>query len=232
MAVKKIILLEDEQFLCDLVRGYLEKVGCEISAAPTAAEGLAKLRAEKPDLLILDRTLPDQNGFELYKTLRADFKTKSLPILLLTPGPHPGGEEKLREDPHADELLKPIKPRLLLQKTAKLLRIPVRYQINLPVTVSAAAGERGLPFRGDLLDLSETGARVQTSLKLAFNAGVRLQLQIPGQGPPLDLEGKILRVETGEGGTLSYGIRFTDPDRGHQERISRYLQSLPVKISF
>jgi len=231
MASKKILVIAEEKFLRDLIRGYLEQVGAQVLAAGSGREGLALAQAQRPDLIIADLLLPDLPARELCQQLKADFKTKAIPVLVVLAGDQPVEERKSREAGAAEVLSKPIKPRQLLQRTAKLLGIPVRYALRLPATVSAASGAGILPFKAEVKDLSETGIRLATSLKLALNHSVRVQFQLPGQGGALSLEAKILRLEAGERGEITYGMRFTSPEPQQQSRIQNYLQSLPVKIS-
>jgi CheY-like chemotaxis protein len=232
MTNKRILILAEEKFLRELIQGYLEEVGGEIQAVGSGAEGMSAILAQAPDLVILDRSLPDQTGLELCQKLKADFKTRSVPILMLRAGNQPGDEPKCREAGADEVVSKPIKPRQLLQKAAKLLGIPVRYAMGLPVTLSGGGGAGAVPFKGEILDLSETGCKVQTRLKLGLNTQLRIQLQLPGQ-MLMNLEAKIMRLESPGAGNLQvYGARFLNPDPQYQARIQTYLQSLPVKIHF
>jgi CheY-like chemotaxis protein len=231
MAAKKILILAEEKFVRELVQNYLEQLGAQILTAGTGREGLALAQAQHPDLIILDVSLPDLPGRDLCQQLKADFKTKTIPILMMLPSDQPAEARKSREAGATEVVSKPIKPRQLLQRAAKFLGVPVRYPIHLPAAVSAAGGAGVLPFKAEVLDLSETGIRIATSLKLALNSTVRIQFQLPGQTGSLSLEAKILRLEAGERGEMTYGMRFSHPNQEQQARIMTYLQSLPVKIS-
>jgi CheY-like chemotaxis protein len=231
MAAKKILILAEEKFVRDLVQNYLQQVGAQILTASTGREGLALAQTQHPDLIILDALLPDLPSRELCRQLKADFKTKTIPILIMLPSDQLAETQKSREAGAAEVISKPIKPRQLLQRAAKFLGVPVRYPIHLPATVSSAGGSGVLPFKAEVLDLSETGIRITTSLKLALNSAVRVQFQLPGQAGSLSLEAKALRLESGERGEMTYGMRFSHPNSEQQARIQAYLQSLPVKIS-
>lgn len=79
----KILLVEDELFVRELYERVLRQAGFEISSAVDGEEGL-KLAQERPDLILLDIMLPKMNGINVLKSLKADEKTKSIPVLLLT----------------------------------------------------------------------------------------------------------------------------------------------------
>ncbi len=232
MAPKKILILAEEKFVHDVIQGCLERVGAQILAAGTGREGLALALAQHPDLIILDLSLPDPPARELCQQLKADFKTKTIPILMVLPSEQPAEVQKSREAGAAETVSKPIKPRQLLQRTAKLMGLSVRCAIHLPATVSASSGAAILPFKAEVLDLSETGIRIATSLKLALNSQVRVQFQLPGQTDALSLVAKILHLEAGERGKMIYGMRFSRPEPQQQALILACLQNLPGKVYF
>jgi two-component system, sensor histidine kinase len=79
---KELILhIDDDEANQYAVKRILEKAGYRVSSALTGREGLDKLPIEKPDLIILDIKLPDMNGFEMCRTLKADPETVSIPVL-------------------------------------------------------------------------------------------------------------------------------------------------------
>ena len=68
---KKILIVEDERDILQLVKLYLEKEGFRTVSAATGAEGLRSAKQDKPDLVILDLMLPEIDGLEVCKRLRA-----------------------------------------------------------------------------------------------------------------------------------------------------------------
>lgn len=66
----KILLIEDDVFMSDLLGQALERSGFESVAAKTGSEGVKKFEEAKPDLILLDLILPDQNGFEALRQIR------------------------------------------------------------------------------------------------------------------------------------------------------------------
>jgi two-component system phosphate regulon response regulator PhoB len=81
---KRVLIIEDEPDVARLVEFNLEGAGFEVDRAGTAAEGLAKLKASPPDVVVLDLMLPDQSGYEVCKALRADPATADTGVLMLT----------------------------------------------------------------------------------------------------------------------------------------------------
>ena len=81
---QKILIIEDEYFISDLYKMQLEKAGFLIDVAAMGNDGILKLKANNYDLLLLDVMLPDINGIEVLKKIKADDATKNIPVVLLT----------------------------------------------------------------------------------------------------------------------------------------------------
>lgn len=80
----KILIIEDDRFLLKLYSDKLRREGFEVLESLTGEEGLNKISAEKPDLVILDLVLPRKNGFEVLSELKLNPKTKNIPVVILT----------------------------------------------------------------------------------------------------------------------------------------------------
>lgn len=86
MKKKKILLIEDEAEIRDVVVMYLEKLGLKIETAADGKSGLEKALNMVPDLIVLDLSLPELSGEEVCKTIResSDKSISEIPILMLT----------------------------------------------------------------------------------------------------------------------------------------------------
>jgi len=81
---KKILVIEDEKDVADLLALNLRKAGFRISVAADGVNGLQKAREDRPDFIVLDLMLPRMPGLEVCKILRSDPSTSQIPILMLT----------------------------------------------------------------------------------------------------------------------------------------------------
>ena len=79
--MKKILVVDDERPISDIIKFNLTKEGYEVVTAFDGREALEQFEAEKPDLVILDLMLPELDGLEVAKTIR---KTSSVPIIMLS----------------------------------------------------------------------------------------------------------------------------------------------------
>ena len=81
---KRILVVDDEPDFASIVQGNLEKEGFEVDVAYNGVEGLEKVKANPPDAIVLDVMMPEKDGYEVCKELKADAKLGDIPIVLLT----------------------------------------------------------------------------------------------------------------------------------------------------
>ncbi len=79
-----ILYVEDEPAIIELIQDVLQHPDIRLLSATNTAEGLAKVRALKPDLVMLDVMMPDGDGWDLYHTIRQDAALGQVPIIMLT----------------------------------------------------------------------------------------------------------------------------------------------------
>ncbi len=120
--MKRVLLIEDDRDIVELVRYNLEREGFQVNAATDGASGLAQVRKTPPDILLLDLMLPKLSGLDICKEIRRDTSLNRLPILMLTAR----GEEADRvvglEMGADDYVTKPFSPRELGARVKALLR--------------------------------------------------------------------------------------------------------------
>jgi len=121
MPKEKILIVDDEEDVLELVQYNLDKNGYRIETATTGEKALTKARTKLPDLIILDLMLPDIDGLDVCKKLKSDTKTQNIPIIMLTAK----GEEadivtglELGAD---DYVTKPFSPKVLVARVRRIL---------------------------------------------------------------------------------------------------------------
>ncbi|RYG36780.1 response regulator [bacterium] len=80
----KVLVCDDERHIVRLIQVNLERQGYQVVTAFDGKEGLEKIRAEKPQLVVLDVMMPYMDGFEVLKALRREPETENLPVIMLT----------------------------------------------------------------------------------------------------------------------------------------------------
>ena len=121
MPIKNILVVDDSptdrQYLSDI----LAKSGYAVRTAESAEEALAKVKQQRPDLVLMDVVMPGQNGYQATRTLANDPKTKTIPIIMVTSK----GQETdkiwgLRQGA-VDYMVKPVSPDQLVAKAQATL---------------------------------------------------------------------------------------------------------------
>jgi len=155
---QRIVLIEDEKDIIELVRYNFRKDGFEVASFVSGKEGLEHLRRSPADLVLLDIMLPDLDGLEICKRLRAEERTKSLPVIFLTAK----GEEIDRvlglEIGADDYVVKPFSPRELVARVKAVLRRQARPLEKLEVIetpdLRLDAQTQEVTVRGKAIELS------------------------------------------------------------------------------
>jgi len=119
---KKLLLVDDEEGLTDLLKSIFEPRGFTCMTAGDGEEALKIAREKHPSLIILDLVMPKMDGIDTYKALKADRKTKDIPVLVYT-AQDPEVVIKKGEDALdvIDFILKPFDTRSLISVVEKTL---------------------------------------------------------------------------------------------------------------
>ena len=122
----KILVVDDEPDVVDMVRMMLENASYEVVSAYDGKEGIEKAKQEKPDAIVLDLMMPGMDGFEACKEMKNDPDLKDIPVLVLTAISRHFSDTKyarslglgLVSDDYID---KPVDPNVLLNRIAGLM---------------------------------------------------------------------------------------------------------------
>lgn len=119
---KRILLVDDETELVDMVKMRLEAYNYEVITAYDGQEALDKAHREKPELIILDLMLPKIDGYKVCRMLKFDEKYKHIPIIMFTARAQEE-DERLGQEVGADAYItKPFEPQVLVGKIKELLK--------------------------------------------------------------------------------------------------------------
>jgi two-component system response regulator VicR len=122
VAKQRVLCVEDHPEMIDLIRLILDRQGFEVEGAIGGREGLKMLRENPPDLVLLDLMMPDVDGWEVYRQIKADERLKEIPVIAVTAkaqnidrvlGLHIAGMD--------DFITKPFGPRELISSVKRVL---------------------------------------------------------------------------------------------------------------
>jgi phosphate regulon transcriptional regulator PhoB len=139
----RVLIVEDERDIRDLVLFHLQREGYQVSSASSGEEALRQVRHTPPDLVLLDLMLPAMGGLEVCRTLRHEPSTAALPIVMLTAK----GDEVDRvlglELGADDYIVKPFSPKELLARVRAVLRRAKPAPGAACITIGALAIDQG-----------------------------------------------------------------------------------------
>jgi DNA-binding response OmpR family regulator len=119
---KRILIIEDEKILSDLLEKKLKEEGYEVSLAPNGEAGLSILRKEKFDLILLDIIMPKMGGFEVLKEMNKDSQLKKIPVIVISNSGQPVEISRALELGVKDYLIKTqFDPQEVVEKVKKQL---------------------------------------------------------------------------------------------------------------
>jgi CheY-like chemotaxis protein len=121
MAERKLLVIDDDRMIHTVLRASLEKHGYKIHSAFDPIQAQMMVRQVRPDLIVLDITMPGGGGFEAFKRLQMMSTTSMIPILVHTSMPADEVTKKIPPSPTVALLRKPSTPEAVLAEIQKLL---------------------------------------------------------------------------------------------------------------
>lgn len=161
MDKKKILVVDDEPDVTDLVAYHLKAKGFHVESLNDATASIAKARGFVPDLVILDIMMPDLSGIQVCRILRADPKLARVPIIFLTAKAEPHDRIEGLESGADDYLSKPFSPKELVLRVESILRRvaapkePVAAKLRVG-DIQLDSDTHRVTVKGEVLDLTAT----------------------------------------------------------------------------
>ena len=122
MAKQRILCIEDEPQMIDLMRLILETQGYEVVGADGGEQGLAKMRTEKPDLILLDLMMPEMDGGDVYHRMRQEAELRDIPVVVVTAKAAPIDKVLWMNVAKVDDYVtKPFGPKELVESVERVL---------------------------------------------------------------------------------------------------------------
>ena len=122
--MSKILVVDDEEDVLDVLRLVLAKSGYEVLTATSGMEGLTQAESQLPDLILLDIMMQQMDGWEVLKLLKLDERTASIPVVILSARAEPKDKIRGLQEGAIDYVTKPFAVREILTRVAGLLGPP------------------------------------------------------------------------------------------------------------
>lgn len=119
---RKILCIEDEPQMIDLIRLILANEGYEVIGADGGQEGLELMRQEKPDLILLDLMMPEMDGGDVFHRMKEEIELRNIPVIVVTAKAAPIDQVLWINVAKVDDYVtKPFGPRELVESVKKVL---------------------------------------------------------------------------------------------------------------
>ena len=155
-----VLVVEDDRDLCNLLDYNLTRGGYQVDIIGRVQGGLERIQGSRPDLIILDVMLPDGDGFELCRRIRADPSLTSIPILFLTARSEEADRVMGLEIGGDDYVTKPFSPRELLARVKAHLRRQTNSKSKVAGPIRVDVDSRRAYLRDQQLSLTATEFRL------------------------------------------------------------------------
>lgn len=144
LASAAVLLVDDNEQNLELLHAYLEELPGRIETARDGLEALAAVRANRPNLILLDVMMPRMSGFQVCAKLKKDPETRDIPIVMVTALNEVGDVERAVESGADDFLTKPVNKLELLTRARTLIRLSlVRGQLSKALgELKAVSGQK------------------------------------------------------------------------------------------
>lgn len=165
MPKERILVVDDEEDLLELIKYNLSKEGYRVAGVGTGEEAIRRARSDLPDLVVLDLLLPNVDGLEVCRVLKNDARTKHIPVVMLTAKGEEADMVTGLEMGADDYLAKPFSPRVLIARIKAVLRRRQSQTVDddSPITVGEFVihpGRHETTVAGKAVDLTLTEFRL------------------------------------------------------------------------
>src|SRR5215468_3363088 len=217
--VARVLVVEDDPDIAQLVAHYLEKAGFTAEITPSGRDALTSIAARPPDLLVLDLMLPQVDGLEICRTIRGNDATAGVPIIMLTARAEESDRIVGLEIGADDYLAKPFSPGELVARVRALLRRATRNS-PAPAAGSSSSADETVAYGPIVVDARRhTVTADGAAVTLTAKEFVLLDYFLQHRGRVLSRDVLLTDV---------WGYRYTGGTRTVDVHIRRLREKLPV----
>ena len=119
----KVLVVDDNPQNLELLVAYLEDIECQVQSAPGGPEALEMIKADAPDIVLLDVMMPKMSGFEVCRRLKGDPNTSDIPVIMVTALNELGDIERAIDSGTDDFLSKPVNKWELITRVKTMLKL-------------------------------------------------------------------------------------------------------------
>lgn len=194
MAKTKVLLADDIELFLELEKTFFRRDEFELFTARSGTKALEMIRTVRPDLVFMDLHMPEMDGDECCRQVKADPALRSIPIVIVT---HMGEEKaqvRCREAGCDDILLKPINRHLFMATARRLLSLRERTDPRVQARLQVRFGSGGAVLTDYSVNISTGGIFLETATPLPQGTALQLEFTLPPRTTPIRCQGRVAWV--------------------------------------
>ena len=207
--MKKILLVDDVKLLLEIQKKFLASSHVQILTANNGAEALETARRERPDLIIMDKYMPNIDGLTCCRRIKEDPSLSHIPIIMATNAAEDADKLEYVNAGCVDVLSKPIDCKLFLNAIKKYIPDIERRSIRIPLKIELQMLHNATNYRVTTENLSLNGIFAVTELVVSLYDEVKFTFVLPERDVPMEVKGRI--VWQGKiGNDAGFGAEFIE----------------------
>lgn len=176
---KTILLADDIELFLELEKTFFRRENFDLLVARNGVQALEITRAQRPDLVLMDLYMPEMNGDECCRRIKADPALRGIPVVIVTQAGHEEDQERCRVAGCSDILLKPINRHLFVETARRLLGVSGRAQPRVPARLRVTYGAGGELLCDYTINISSGGLFLETAAPLPAETPLTLEFDLP-----------------------------------------------------
>lgn len=218
----KILLVDDTRHFLDLEMTFLQRAECRLLTASTGLEAIRIAKNERPDLILLDIEMPEMNGLQACRILKADPTTQRIPIIVLTSMKM---EDEARRSGADHFLRKPIEEPRFLAEVRRFVPIKERLEGRTALSTPVTIWRDGEPTAGRITNLSRTGLFIASETVQPVGARLEVSFRLPHDYSGREITVEVLVARQAKGDEpRGFGVRFFQVPTGTRGLLEEFLE--------
>lgn len=191
MGKKKILLADDIELFLELEKTFFRRENFELFTARDGLKAFDIVRDQRPDLVFIDLYMPELDGDECCRRIKADAQLRSTPVVIVTTMGDEGARERCRACGCDDVLLKPINRHLFMETARRLLSITSRVEPRVAARLEVTYGAGQQALTDFSVNISSGGIFLETANPLPVATDLQLTFTLPTRKTPIRCTGRV-----------------------------------------
>jgi DNA-binding response OmpR family regulator len=228
MQRKSVLLVDDSDAIFHLLTIILGRLDYTVHNSSDGTDALVKARMRLPDMVISESSLPDGSGMDLFRALRADRTTATIPFIILTTEHSPSARSEALAAGVQAYLTKPINVRSLYHAIEDHMEHRRRHYIRLPLSLLVKIREGGDMSAYQTQSFGEGGMFIKSFRPFPLGTKLDTLVHLPEREPPLSLRGEVIHsvVPPVRHGHPGMGMKFIDVPHQMRGLLSAFMEAV------